>query len=129
LDALAARGYEAVSREKPMNRDDQIRARCNDFHQRHPEVWDRFVEIALELIRRGHKRYGAQTIFAIMRWEGSLGDDGVTAFKLNNDFAARYARRFQRVYRENADFFATRRQRSKDTPACDLPALTPADFD
>ncbi len=118
-----------MTAKSPTTRSEQIRARCNEFHKRNPEVWKRFQEIALELIRRGQKRYGAQTIFAIIRWESWLGDGGVTAFKINNDYAPLYSRRFQRTYPEHGNFFSTRRQTSKDAPASNLPALTPDDFE
>jgi len=120
---------DATCVKPPESHREILRKRCNEFHRRHPEVWSKFVEIALELIRQGCKRYGAQTIFAIIRYQTRLGDDGKTRFKINNDFAPFYARRFLREYPEHAGFFQLRKQTSAARPANDLPELTPDDFD
>jgi hypothetical protein len=117
-----------VTQEAVRSRWDQIRARCNDFAREHPQVWPKFVEIALELIRQGQKQYGAQTIFAIIRYQTGLGSDGVNAFKINNDYSPFFARRFQREYPEHANFFRVRHQKSRDANATGLPELAPEDF-
>lgn len=107
-----------------------MRDQCIAFHKAHPEVWDRFEALALELIASGVEHYGVATIWEVLRWESDSGQiAGGGAFKLNNNYRAFYARAFARRHPKHAGFFRLRRQRTEDEAATGLPELTPADFD
>lgn len=109
-----------------MNRQDEMRQQVTDFHRRHPEVWELFVKFTFEMIRRGYKNYSVNAIFERIRWEkDSVGGDGVTSFKLNNNYRAFYSRRFMRAYPQHEGFFRTRQQTSEDQFATHKPELTP----
>lgn len=109
-----------------MNRQEEMRQQVMEFHRRHPEVWDLFVKFSFEMIRRGYKNYSVNAIFERIRWEkDSVGGDGVTSFKLNNNYRAFYSRRFMRVYPEHEGFFRTRQQTSVEGFATHQPELTP----
>ena len=110
-------------------RHDELRERVNAFHREHPDVWRQFEELSLEAVRRGFKHYAAATIFELLRWRTPLGADGKEQFKLNCNYVAFYARRFMRLHPEHADFFRTRKQKSKEVPARNLRELAPADFE
>jgi len=84
-----------------------LRAKANAFHKVHPEVWDLFVKFAFEQIRAGAKHSGSKAIFERIRWEVSLRSEP-GEFKVNNNYAPLYARRFHRVYPEHDGFFRTR---------------------
>lgn len=110
-----------------MNRQEEMRQQVTDFHKRHPEVWQLFVKFTFQMIDRGYRNYSAKAIFERIRWEkDSVGGDGVTSFKLNNNYTAFYARRFAKAYPEHGDFFRTRQQTSVDGFATHRPELTPA---
>ena len=109
-------------------RHEEIRVTVNEFHKRHPEVWDLFVRFTLEMIGRGFSKYSSKAIFERIRWEKDAGGDGKTQFKLNNNYTAFYARRFMKMYPKHLGFFRTREQTSKDLPATNLPELTPDNF-
>lgn len=111
-----------------MTRNDQLRLECQKFHEAHPEVWDAFVELTFTAIRRGHKTYGARTIWEVMRWNCGVGSDGEAKFKLNDHYPPFYARRFHRMYPEHNGFFRLREQKSGQAPAVNLAPLGPADF-
>ncbi|MDI9407631.1 MAG: hypothetical protein QM523_00120 [Candidatus Pacebacteria bacterium] len=110
-----------------MNRQEEMRQQVTDFHRRHPEVWELFVKFTFEMINRGYKNYSVNAIFERIRWEkDSIGGDGVTSFKLNNNYRAFYSRRFMRVYPENEGFFRTRQQPSEEQFPTHRPELSPS---
>jgi hypothetical protein len=110
-----------------MNRTEEMRQQVNDFHNHYPEVRDMFVQFTFEMIKRGYKNYSAKAIFERIRWEkDSVGGDGVTSFKLNNNYTAFYSRRFARVYPQHESFFRTREQTSEERGATHKPELTPS---
>ena len=111
-----------------MNRQDEMREQVAEFHRRHPDVWRLFVRFTLQMIERGYRNYSAKAIFERIRWEKDAGGDGVTCFKLNNNYTAFYARRFAKVYPEHAEFFRTREQPSAAEFASRRPQLTPAHY-
>jgi hypothetical protein len=111
-----------------MNRQDEMREQVAEFHRQHPEVWRLFVRFTFQMIERGYRNYSAKAIFERIRWEKDAGGDGVTCFKLNNNYTAFYARRFARAHPEHAEFFRTREQPSAAEFPSRRPQLTPAHY-
>ncbi len=111
-------------------RNEELRIACQAYHEKHPEVWMLFVQFTLELIARGFKHYSAQHgIFARIRWETDKPDvNGLSEFKVNNNYSPFYARRFHLTYPQYAGFFRLRHQTSKETPAVSRDELGPQDF-
>jgi hypothetical protein len=94
------------------SRHEELHRQVTQFHHAHPEVWTYFERFTLELIRAGRTRYGAKGVMERVRWETALGGEG---FKINNNFTAFYARRFERLHPEHEGFFAKREQVSMST--------------
>lgn len=82
-----------------------------EFDQAHPDIWERFCDIALDLIRKGKSRYSADAILHVIRFEYDTSTNG-EAPKINNNLTPAYARKFQQRYPQHSDFFATRRSRA-----------------
>lgn len=99
-----------------------MKAACNAFHFRHPEVWDLFVQFALEKAKQGHRNFGAQAVLERVRWETS-GGAAAPELKINNNHAPFYARRFNKEHPEisGGEFFRTRAQLSEAAPANESP--------
>ena len=110
-------------------RRDEIREQCANYHAKHPEVWDYFVQFTFEKIKQGYKHYSAMGVWQRLRWELSVGADGVSEFKINNNYVPYYARRFMKKYPEHDGFFRTREPHSGKRAATGLPELGPADYD
>jgi hypothetical protein len=108
---------------------DEMREQVKAFHEKHPEVWDMFVRFTADIRNRGFKNYSVYAIFERIRWEKDVGGDGVTMFKLNNNYRPFYARAYMKKFPEAEGFFRTREQTSSNRPASDLPELTPEHFD
>ena len=106
-------------------RADEMREQVTAFHQDHPDVWEFFVQFTIEKIDQGYSNYSVKAIFERIRWEKDVGGDGVTTFKLNNNYPAFYSRRFMRMYTDHSGFFRTRQQTSEDQAATYLPEITP----
>ena len=106
-------------------RADEMREQVTAFHKDHPDVWEFFVQFTMEKIEQGYSNYSVKAIFERIRWEKDVGGDGVTTFKLNNNYPAFYSRRFMRMYTDHSGFFRTRQQVSEDQSATYLPEITP----
>ncbi|NBW20452.1 MAG: hypothetical protein EBR82_72035 [Caulobacteraceae bacterium] len=118
-----------MSNSDMTTRKEQMGQKCTEFHNKHPEVWALFVKFTKQVIARGHCNYGAGAVFERIRWElDTVGADGKSTFKLNNNFCAFYARRFHAVYPEHHGFFRTRAQTSSHRAASKLPELGPNDY-
>ena len=84
--------------------------RYRQFHERNTHVLEKLSVLALRLKDRGHKHYGMQALFEVLRYETAMRtNDPSSQFKLNNDYAAFYARDIMRRYPELDGFFSIRR--------------------
>ena len=108
---------------------EQMRERCNEFHQQHPQVWELFHRFTMDRINRGFEHYSVNAIFERIRWETDQSASEPAEFKLNNNFRAFYARRWMKMHPEHDGFFRTRTQTSADDDASTLPELGPADYE
>lgn len=108
-----------------MSRLDEMREQVQAFHAEHPEVWRLFCQFTFQMINRGYAAYSVNAIFERIRWEMDAGGDGITTFKLNNNYRAFYSRRFMAMYPKHEGFFRTRVQTSEAAPPTYLPELSP----
>lgn len=68
-----------------------IDERFAEWAMRNNPAVRRFIELSLSKKRDGHKRYSADSVMHVLRWETNVrGDDG--GFKWNNDYTSRLAR-------------------------------------
>jgi hypothetical protein len=88
-------------------RSDQIFAAWSRFHAEHPEVWKWFEGFAFEAIGSGLTRYSADAICHRIRWYVAV-ERRESAIKINNNFAAYYARLFVELHPQHAEFFERR---------------------
>jgi hypothetical protein len=91
-----------------------IQQHFEEFDAANPEVWERFVEMALRLIELGFKRHSSDALLHAIRMQRDLkttgaGEAAGKQLKVNNSMSSRYARKFQKHYPMHADFFETRR--------------------
>jgi hypothetical protein len=77
------------------------------FDAENPHVWQAFERFALEAVRAGRQRIGAKALWERMRWWSTV-ESNDPEFKLNNNWTAHLARKWQRLHPEHADLFATR---------------------
>jgi hypothetical protein len=97
-------------------RSDQIFAAWKAFHEANPRVWELFLRYSSELIYAGVPRYSADAILHRIRWHFAI-ETRHGEIKINNNFAAYYARLFAERNPQLAAFFETRRLNSEDRPA------------
>jgi hypothetical protein len=91
------------------NFDDAIQGAFEEFDARHPEVYQEFVKIALELRRRGHERYSADAILHVIRWHRDMDGRDVEKWKLNDHYTRCMSRRAMAEKPELEGFFETRK--------------------
>ncbi|HYK57484.1 MAG TPA: hypothetical protein VEV15_13540 [Flavisolibacter sp.] len=80
----------------------------DSYDTRHPQVYKRFCELALGLIKKGHKHYSADALLHVIRYESTVKKEPLELFKINNNFSSRYARKFLAEFPEHKGFFETR---------------------
>jgi len=91
---------------------DSLTERWVAWHRLNPHVLDAILRVARDLRRRGFKRGSIWLVYNRLRWLYALQTSG-DEYKLNNSFAAYYARLTMRVDPGLAGFFALRRQRDE----------------
>lgn len=91
--------------------DDDLDTRFTRWIAANPQVLDLFVNLAMQLQRRGRRHYGAKAIVEQMRWlyaTETTGDE----FVLNNNYTSRLARLAAARRPELASLFEFRNLRS-----------------
>lgn len=100
-----------------MDMEDKIAAAFAVFHEENPWVYDKLRDLALALRRSGVKHYGISGLFETLRYEVSLRTRDADGFKLNNNFAALYARKLAQAEPNLETFFKFRVRRPRYTQA------------
>ncbi len=79
------------------------------FHEAHPEVYDKLVASAHGMKALGFERYSMRTIWEIMRWHYDVhGPRDGSGFKLNDHYPPFYSRLIMHREPELRGFFDTR---------------------
>jgi len=78
------------------------------FINQQPEVWDLFVGFTLEAIASGRKHFGAKAIWERLRWETDIVA-GYDDYKMNNNYHAYFAIRFEKQFPKYKGFFRHRK--------------------
>tara|TARA_R110002020_G_scaffold154258_4_gene333843 strand:- start:809 stop:1186 length:378 start_codon:yes stop_codon:yes gene_type:complete len=78
-----------------------------NYDHKHPKIYAEFRKLALEAISGGVTRSGANRIIEVLRWENEVRAKG-EVYKINNNQAPYYARKFIWEYPQHKDFFAMR---------------------
>ncbi len=63
------------------------------YHQSNPHLYELYKMIAIKLIRQGRRKIGSKYIFEHMRYDFTFRSEN-DPFKINNNFAPMYARKF-----------------------------------
>lgn len=85
--------------------------RFREFDERNPAVFKELVRLTYELKNAGHSKIGIQMLFEVIRWKSMLATDG-DEFKMNNNYAGRYARKIMSKHPDLDQMFETRGLRS-----------------
>lgn len=75
------------------------------YHEDRPEIYEQFKRFTLDVIGR-NKKCGATDVLCRVRWETIVS--GTDRWKINQNYAAYYARKFMVDFPQYGAFFATR---------------------
>lgn len=78
------------------------------YHLKNQHVYRMFEHFTMEVIKAGRKSFGAQVIAERLRWYSQIETVG-DEYKINNDYVAFYARKFEENHPEHDGFFRKRR--------------------
>jgi hypothetical protein len=87
---------------------DAIKLRFNKFHADNPWVYHKLRSMALHLKQSGRKSYGIAALVEVLRYEHAINTKNDDGLKLNNNYAALYARLLAQQEPELEDFFHMR---------------------
>jgi hypothetical protein len=64
-----------------------------EYHKKNPHIFEELMRLADDLWRKGRKRIGLQLLFEVCRYNSMIrAEDPNSQFKINNNYAAHYAR-------------------------------------
>jgi len=90
-----------------------LNERFKAWCEANPQLVARFDQLALDEVRRGHKRVGAKMLLEVIRFyyrrDHAVGD----TWSVNNSYSSRLARRAAERYPELRDAFETRALRTR----------------
>lgn len=94
-----------------MESDSRLDRAFNQFIAENPQVWERFRLLAVKLKAKGVERWGAKSLWEVLRWELAVESNApVSDYKLNNSYVSRMARKLMQEEPEDfAGFFETRK--------------------
>jgi len=81
-----------------------------DHHQANPQIYDMFVEFALQVAAR-RSYYSAKNIFHRIRWETMI-EESDSQFKIDDGWISHYARKFVQDYPEHCNLFSFRTRKN-----------------
>lgn len=83
-----------------------MRETFEQYQERNPRIYKEFVHYAYQLISAGQTKIGAKAIFERIRWESKIERND--EFKINNNFTADYARKFEQDFPHYEGIFEKR---------------------
>lgn len=86
-------------------------AKFEVFHAENPHIYELVKKYTFEVIRAGREHFSMISIFERIRWFTTVETTG-DEFKINQNFATYYGRKFMDDYPEHEGFFRTRALRS-----------------
>ena len=89
---------------------DKLTEAFEKFDAENPRVWYAFRAVTLRMINSGFEHYGAKAIWEYIRFNFAMETKG--EFKLNNNYTAFYARKFEREFPEHKGFFELRKRKT-----------------
>ena len=95
----------------PMTRAEKLDFEFAEFIDANPHVYQRFRMLAVKLKAKGHEKWGAKSIWEVLRWELAVNTTApVGGPALNNNYTSRMARKLMREEAEEfAGFFELRK--------------------
>lgn len=79
--------------------------RFPEYDAARPEIWELFKRFTFEAVDNGYKGVGANAVLGRIRWETAMKKAEGDEFKVNENFAVHYARKFARTFPEHAGLF------------------------
>jgi hypothetical protein len=83
-----------------------MRETFEQYQERNPRIYKEFKHYVFQLIEAGETKIGSKSIFEQIRWQSKIKKEG--EFKINNNYTADYARKFEQDFPHFAGIFEKR---------------------
>ena len=92
-----------------------MRERFEEFHSKHPEVYEGLYDLCYRFRAQGRGRWSIWAAFAVLRWERRLAGlpDADELYKLNNNYTGYYARKLMEENSHLEGLFELRRMKDE----------------
>lgn len=90
-----------------------------EYDSVNPEIYKMFKKFTFDVIKSGYQNCGSQMIIERIRWESIVVAKN-DKFKINNDYAAFYSRKFMLEYPKHNNFFRIRSSYADEIKLKDL---------
>jgi len=99
--------FEHEEKKQSYDLKSDLYKRFLEYNQVNPEIYKMFKKFTFEVIKSGYQNCGSQMIIERLRWESMIVAKN-DKFKINNDYAAFYSRRFMMEHPKYNNFFRIR---------------------
>lgn len=82
-----------------------------EFDRKNPKVYQELVSLTQQAYDAGRRKIGINMLIEVVRWNRFITTTDID-FKINNNYAPRYARKIMEEYPEFGDIFNLRTLRS-----------------
>ena len=89
-----------------MNTD--LKQRFDKFQKENPKVYEELLTLTEKAYQQGRKKFGIQMLFEIIRWNRMIHTTD-PEFKINNNYAAYYARKIMAEHPKYEGMFNVRK--------------------
>lgn len=76
--------------------DSTAQQKFEKYHRDNPHVLERLIAMTDQAVAKGHRCIGIKLLFEVLRWETMISTKG-DEYKINNNYAPRYARLIEQV--------------------------------
>ncbi len=90
-----------------------------EYDSVNPEIYKMFKKFTFDVIKSGYQNCGSQMIIERIRWESIIVAKN-DKFKINNDYAAFYSRKFMLDFPRHNKFFRIRSSVADELKLSDL---------
>lgn len=81
------------------------------YDKENPEIYEMFQRFTYQAIQSRRSHIGAKLIMERIRWQTTVVANGRKTFKINNNYSAYYARKFEFDHPQHEGLFEKRRMK------------------
>jgi hypothetical protein len=82
-----------------------------EYDAKHPDIWEQFKKFTFEIVAAGNQHTSACLVLFRIRYESVIRRFADEDYKVSSQYAAYYARKFEREFPQHVGLFTKRKLR------------------